>query len=137
MGIAPSGPTPLKRRVETVGTNAGVGGCEVPIGVGIMGVASRFPCLDLTLEPSIAQSLALLADNPPGFSVLTGENALYFTMLCNGADDGILASAHLETELFVEVGRRQRSCCRPCDMAAIAGSRAAAVQGDEPHFDQA
>src|SRR5262249_16888736 len=31
---------------------------------------------------SLAQSLALLAKRPAGFSVLTGEDALYFTMLC-------------------------------------------------------
>jgi 4-hydroxy-tetrahydrodipicolinate synthase len=54
---------------------------------------------------SIAQSLELLAMKPAGFSVLTGEDALYFTMLCNGADGGILAAAHLATERFVEVGQ--------------------------------
>jgi 4-hydroxy-tetrahydrodipicolinate synthase len=37
--------------------------------------------------------------------VLTGEDGLYFTMLCNGANGGILAAAHLATEQFVEVGR--------------------------------
>jgi len=54
---------------------------------------------------SIAQSLELLACKPAGFSVLTGEDGLYFTMLCNGANGGILAAAHLATEQFVEVGR--------------------------------
>ena len=54
---------------------------------------------------SIAQSLELLAMKPTGFSVLTGEDALYFTMLCNGADGGILAAAHLATERFVEIAR--------------------------------
>jgi 4-hydroxy-tetrahydrodipicolinate synthase len=54
---------------------------------------------------SIAQSLELLAMKPAGFSVLTGEDGLYFTMLCNGADGGILAAAHLATERFVEIGR--------------------------------
>jgi 4-hydroxy-tetrahydrodipicolinate synthase len=37
--------------------------------------------------------------------VLTGEDALYFTMMCNGADGGILAAAHLATERFVEIAR--------------------------------
>jgi 4-hydroxy-tetrahydrodipicolinate synthase len=46
---------------------------------------------------SIAQSLELLASRPPDFSVLTGEDTLYFTMLCNGADGGM--------ERFVEIGR--------------------------------
>jgi 4-hydroxy-tetrahydrodipicolinate synthase len=55
---------------------------------------------------SIAQSLELLASKPTGFAVLTGEDALYFTMLCNGADGGILVAAHLATERFVEIGRR-------------------------------
>jgi 4-hydroxy-tetrahydrodipicolinate synthase len=54
---------------------------------------------------NIAQSLELLASKPTGFSVLTGEDALYFTMICNGADGGILAAAHLATERFVEIGR--------------------------------
>ena len=59
---------------------------------------------------SIAQSLDLLARKPtnaPGtFSVLTGEDALYFTMMANGAEGGILAASHVMTERFVEVGRR-------------------------------
>ena len=54
---------------------------------------------------SIAQSLELLATKPAGFSGLTGEDGLYFTMMCNGADGGILAAAHLATERFVEIGR--------------------------------
>jgi len=55
---------------------------------------------------SIAQSLDLLARKPAGFSVLTGEDALYFTMMANGADGGILAASHLMTERFLEVDRR-------------------------------
>ena len=54
---------------------------------------------------SMAQSLDLLARRPEGFSVLTGEDALYFTMMANGADGGVLAASHLVTERFVEVGR--------------------------------
>ena len=53
----------------------------------------------------LAQSLDLLARKPAGFSVLTGEDALYFTMMCNGADGGILASAHLSTQRFVDIAR--------------------------------
>ena len=55
---------------------------------------------------SIAQSLELLQRKPARFSVLTGEDALYFTMMANGADGGILAASHLLTERFVEVGER-------------------------------
>jgi 4-hydroxy-tetrahydrodipicolinate synthase len=54
----------------------------------------------------LAQSLDLLARKPRGFSVLTGEDALYFTMLANGADGGILAASHIATDRFLEVGRR-------------------------------
>jgi len=54
---------------------------------------------------SLAQSLELLARRPTGFSVLTGEDPLFFTMICNGADGGILAAAHLATERFVEIAR--------------------------------
>ncbi len=55
---------------------------------------------------SLAQSLDLLARKPAGFSVLTGEDALYFTMMANGADGGILAASHLVTGRFIEVKRR-------------------------------
>jgi len=55
---------------------------------------------------SIAQSLELLARKPKAFSVLTGEDALYFTMMANGAEGGILAASHVMTDRFVEVGRR-------------------------------
>ena len=54
----------------------------------------------------LAQSLDLLARKPAGFSVLTGEDALYFTMLAHGADGGILAASHVMTERFAEVKRR-------------------------------
>jgi 4-hydroxy-tetrahydrodipicolinate synthase len=54
----------------------------------------------------LAQSLDLLARKPKGFSVLTGEDALYFTMLANGADGGILAASHFQTKRFLEIGRR-------------------------------
>jgi 4-hydroxy-tetrahydrodipicolinate synthase len=54
---------------------------------------------------SIAQSLDLLARKPAGFSIFTGEDALYFTMMANGGDGGILAASHLMTERFIEVGR--------------------------------
>jgi 4-hydroxy-tetrahydrodipicolinate synthase len=55
---------------------------------------------------SIAQSLELLQRKPADFSVLTGEDALFFTMMANGADGGILAASHLMTAGFVEVRRR-------------------------------
>jgi 4-hydroxy-tetrahydrodipicolinate synthase len=55
---------------------------------------------------SMAQSLDLLASRPAGFSVLNGEDGLFFPQLCAGADGGILASAHVATDRFVEIARR-------------------------------
>ncbi|QAU49085.1 4-hydroxy-tetrahydrodipicolinate synthase family protein [Bradyrhizobium guangzhouense] len=49
------------------------------------------------------QSIALLRDRPKGFGVLTGEDANYFEALGDGADGGILLSAHLETATFAAV----------------------------------
>ena len=55
---------------------------------------------------SMTQSLDLLASRPAGFSVLTGEDMLFFPQLCSGADGGILASAHIATDRFVDIARR-------------------------------
>ena len=57
------------------------------------------------INRSIAQSLELIARRPVGFSVLTGEDALFFPLLCSGMDGGILAAAHLATERFVQVAQ--------------------------------
>jgi len=54
----------------------------------------------------LAQSLDLLRRRPPGFSVMTGEDNYFYTMLAHGADGGILASAHLETGSFVGLYER-------------------------------
>jgi 4-hydroxy-tetrahydrodipicolinate synthase len=51
----------------------------------------------------IRQSMELLLSPPKDFSILTGEDILYFDMLCLGGDGGILASAHISTERFVEM----------------------------------
>ena len=55
---------------------------------------------------SIVQSLDLLRQRPPGFAVLTGEDAFFYTMLAHGGDGGILASAHVETATFLSVYER-------------------------------
>ena len=55
---------------------------------------------------SVAQSLDLLARKPAGFSVLTGEDELFFTMLANGAEGGIIAASHLMTAGFIAVKER-------------------------------
>ena len=49
------------------------------------------------------QSLDLLRRRPPDFRVLTGEDAHYYEALADGADGGILLSAHIETETFASV----------------------------------
>ena len=51
------------------------------------------------------QSLELLRRRPAGFAILTGEDAQYHEALVDGADGGILASAHIETEGFAEIGQ--------------------------------
>src|SRR4051812_3880105 len=50
-----------------------------------------------------AQSMALLRQRPKDFRVLTGEDALCFEALGDGADGAILLSAHIETEQFAAV----------------------------------
>jgi 4-hydroxy-tetrahydrodipicolinate synthase len=50
-----------------------------------------------------AQSFDLLRTRPPGFAVLTGEDAQFYGALAHGADGGILASAHVETRRFAAV----------------------------------
>src|SRR5580704_9238849 len=69
--------------------------------------------LRLAAHPNIAglkdcsadrtQSLDLLRRRGPGFAVLTGEDAQYHEALLDGADGGILASAHVETDAFADV----------------------------------
>jgi 4-hydroxy-tetrahydrodipicolinate synthase len=49
------------------------------------------------------QSLDLLRRRPQSFAVLTGEDAQYHEALVDGADGGIVASAHIETEGFAQV----------------------------------
>jgi 4-hydroxy-tetrahydrodipicolinate synthase len=52
-----------------------------------------------------AQSIELLQRRPAGFRILTGEDALYFDALSDGADGAILLSAHIETSTFAAIGR--------------------------------
>jgi 4-hydroxy-tetrahydrodipicolinate synthase len=49
------------------------------------------------------QSFDLMRARPAGFSVMTGEDALFYAALSQGADGGILASAHIETTRFARV----------------------------------
>lgn len=49
------------------------------------------------------QSTDLLLDPPKDLSILTGEDASFFSTLALGGDGGILASSHMRTEEFVKV----------------------------------
>jgi 4-hydroxy-tetrahydrodipicolinate synthase len=49
----------------------------------------------------IKQTLELIFNKPNGFSVLTGEDILFYTTAVNGGDGGILAASHLGTEVFL------------------------------------
>jgi Dihydrodipicolinate synthase/N-acetylneuraminate lyase len=51
----------------------------------------------------IKQSTELLLNPPKDFSILTGEDALFYTTLLLGGHGGILASSHIKTENFVKV----------------------------------
>jgi 4-hydroxy-tetrahydrodipicolinate synthase len=64
------------------------------------------------------QSFELLRDRPAGFSVLTGEDALFYTALTQGADGGILASAHVETAAFAAIRTRLLAGDQPGALAA-------------------
>lgn len=49
------------------------------------------------------QTMALLLNPPPAFSIMTGEDILFYTTLLLGGSGGILASAHIKTEDFIAV----------------------------------
>lgn len=51
----------------------------------------------------IKQSMSLLMNPPKDFSILSGEDLLFYLTLTLGGQGGILASAHLKTEQFVDV----------------------------------
>jgi 4-hydroxy-tetrahydrodipicolinate synthase len=67
---------------------------------GIVGVK------DCCADP--AQSLDLIRRRPRGFAVMTGEDAQFHLALAQGADGGILASAHIETERFAAIHAAHR-----------------------------
>lgn len=54
------------------------------------------------------QTMALLMAPPKDFSILTGEDLLFFQTLALGGQGGILASSHIKTELFVEVYNKMK-----------------------------
>lgn len=54
---------------------------------------------------NISQTIELLASKPDNFSVLTGDDLMFFINLAHGGDGGILASAHIRTETYIRIFR--------------------------------
>lgn len=52
---------------------------------------------------NMKQTTELLLNQPKDFSILTGEDAQFYTTLLLGGQGGIMASAHLRTKEFIEV----------------------------------
>jgi len=52
---------------------------------------------------NVSQTIELIVSKPDDFSVLTGDDLMYFTSLAHGGDGGILASAHINTEKYVMI----------------------------------
>lgn len=79
---------------------------------------------DCCADPS--QSFDLLCRRPQGFAVLTGEDAQFHAALAQGAEGGILASAHVETAGWAAVrdalvaGDHGRSLALWRDLAGLA-----------------
>lgn len=51
----------------------------------------------------LKQTMELLLHPPADFSILTGEDSHFYTTLLLGGAGGILASAHLKTEIFIDI----------------------------------
>ncbi len=63
------------------------------------------------------QSFDLLRLRPTGFAVLTGEDALFYTAIAQGADGGILAAAHIDPSGFAAMRRDLRAGAREAALA--------------------
>jgi 4-hydroxy-tetrahydrodipicolinate synthase len=88
---------------------------------GVVGVKHAVPALD-------ADAVTLLADPPPGFSVLAGDDVMAAPLLALGAAGGIIASAHLCTGRWAAMvdawragdARQARCLCAPLARLAAA-----------------
>jgi 4-hydroxy-tetrahydrodipicolinate synthase len=73
-----------------------------------------------------AQSFDLLQGRPAGFAVLTGEDASFHAALVQGADGGVLATAHVDAAGFAALrdavlsGDRAGALARAGDLVALA-----------------
>ena len=57
----------------------------------------------------IKQSMQLIMNPPKDFSVLSGEDLLFYLTLTLGGHGGILASAHMNTEDFVDIYQKVKA----------------------------
>ncbi len=86
-----------------------------------MGIKHAVPALD-------ADAVTLLADPPPGFGVLAGDDVMATPLLALGATGGILASAHLCTGRWVatvdawRAGDARRARCLGAPLAPLAAA---------------
>ncbi len=51
----------------------------------------------------VNQTMELIFNRPDTFSVLTGEDRMFYINVSLGGDGGIMASSHLETEKFISI----------------------------------
>lgn len=58
---------------------------------------------------NMKQTIDFLMNRPDDFSILTGEDAYFYTTLVLGGDGGIMASASLNTKKYIEVYNSIRS----------------------------
>jgi 4-hydroxy-tetrahydrodipicolinate synthase len=102
--LAPASPVPLVayhvpyRTGQALSAGALRRVAAVP---GVVGVKYAAGGLD-------GDAVALLADPPPGFAVLGGDDVVVSPLLALGAHGGILASAHLATSSFAALIRAWR-----------------------------
>jgi 4-hydroxy-tetrahydrodipicolinate synthase len=88
---------------------------------GVAGMKHAVPALD-------ADAVTLLADPPPGFTVLAGDDAMAAPLLALGAAGGILASAHLCTARWAAMadawraGDAPRARCLGAPLAPLAAA---------------
>jgi 4-hydroxy-tetrahydrodipicolinate synthase len=95
--VAQSSPVPLIAYNIPARTGRGLGAAallDVAAIANIAGVKQAVATLD-------ADTLQVLAESPPGFGVLGGEDTLLYPLMCMGAVGTISAAAHVCTERFV------------------------------------
>lgn len=88
--------------------------------VTMLDLAARCPTIVGVKDCSanMAQSFELLRRKSPGFAVLTGEDAFFHPMLTQGAEGGILTSAHVDARSFAEVRHFLRAGDAPSALKA-------------------